>query len=150
MKDNLTTVNSKEVEWIIPDGMLQPLLHSCYIIIICLEEEERSFQIDRAGFAARSAFSRAQIRKGPSFRGGRGGGRGRGRGRGGRSTGRSGETGKSKFNSSEQDASKHIGEEQAGEKRKRAIEPDGGPDVGTRGATVPTIAATKKAKTDES
>ncbi|KAL4077429.1 hypothetical protein J3A83DRAFT_4087792 [Scleroderma citrinum] len=138
VRDNLKTVNSKEVEWIIPDGML---------LLSLFPEEERAFQIDRADFAARSALSRSQIRKGPSSRGGRGGGRGRGRGRGrgGRPTGRSGETDKVKSNKG-----KSTDEEQAGEKRKRAIEPDGGPDVGVRGATVPTIMTTKKVKTDES
>ncbi|TFY69879.1 hypothetical protein EVG20_g2963, partial [Dentipellis fragilis] len=39
--------------------------------------------------------------------------------------------------------------EQMGEKRKRAVEPDGGHDVGVRGAAVPSIASVaKKAKTD--
>lgn len=133
VKDNIKTVNSKEVEWTLPD-----------------EEEERAFQINRAAFAARSALSRSQIRKGPSSRGGRGGGRGRGRGRGGRPTGGSRETDKAKSNGGEQDGRKRASEDQAGEKRKRAVEPDGGPDVGIRGTTVPTISATKKAKTDES
>jgi lupus La protein len=38
---------------------------------------------------------------------------------------------------------------QAGEKRKRAVEPDGGPDVGVRGNNVPPVLqSAKKAKTD--
>jgi len=127
-----------------------PFFISCHVITVCSEEEERAFQIDRAAFAARSALSRSQIRKGPSSRGGRGGGRGRGRGRGGRPTGGSRETDKAKSNGGEQDGSKRASEDQAGEKRKRAVEPDGGPDVGIRGTTVPTISATKKAKTNES
>ena len=36
----------------------------------------------------------------------------------------------------------------AGEKRKRAVEPDGGPNVGQRGQGVPVIQAAKKAKTE--
>lgn len=57
VKANLKTVNSNEVQWSIPE-----------------EEEEKQFQIDRANFAARSALSRSQDRKGGSSRGGRGGG----------------------------------------------------------------------------
>lgn len=41
------------------------------------------------------------------------------------------------------------GEEQTGDKRKRAVEPDGGPDVGQRGQGVPLIQASKKVKTEE-
>ncbi len=41
------------------------------------------------------------------------------------------------------------GPEQAGEKRKRAVEPDGGPDVGVRGVGgPPAIQSAKKAKTE--
>ncbi len=37
-----------------------------------------------------------------------------------------------------------------GEKRKRAIEPDGAPDAGIRGNNAPPVVqATKKVKTDE-
>ncbi|KAF9235425.1 hypothetical protein BU15DRAFT_89588 [Melanogaster broomeanus] len=98
------------------------------------EEEEKQFQIDRANFAARSALSRSHLRAGSSSRGGRG--RGRGGGRGGRGGGRGG--------------GRRGAKNREGEKRKRAVEPDGGPDAGTRGAGVPTIAVAKKAKTDES
>ncbi|KAI6017863.1 hypothetical protein EDC04DRAFT_470939 [Pisolithus marmoratus] len=137
VKENLKTVNSNEVEWTIPD-----------------EEEERAFQVDRANFAARSALSRSQLRNGSSSRGGRGGGRGvgRGGGRGGRRGGRGGDGHRDKFKPKDKDASpsKPAGEEQSGEKRKRAVEPDGGPDVGVRGANVPTITVAKKVKTDES
>lgn len=110
------------------------------------EEEEKQFQIDRANFAARSALSRSQDRKGGSSRGGRGGGRGgrgaRGGGRGGRGGGRGG------GRSGEKSQSAVTSEEQSGEKRKRAVEPDGGPDTGVRGQAIPTIAPSKKAKTD--
>lgn len=34
------------------------------------------------------------------------------------------------------------------EKRKRAVEPDGGPDVGLRGQGVPVVQSAKKAKTE--
>lgn len=129
VKANLKTVNSNEVQWSIPE-----------------EEEEKQFQIDRANFAARSALSRSQDRKGGSSRGGRGGGRGgrgaRGGGRGGRGGGRGG------GRSGEKSQSAVTSEEQSGEKRKRAVEPDGGPDTGVRGQAIPTIAPSKKAKTD--
>ncbi|KIK92873.1 hypothetical protein PAXRUDRAFT_12982 [Paxillus rubicundulus Ve08.2h10] len=137
VKENVKTVNSHEVAWTIPD-----------------EEEEKKFQIDRANFAAKSALSRSQMRKSNPSRGGRGGrGGGRGAGRGGRG-GRGGARGGGR-NGGDRERAKEApkslsGEVPGGEKRKRAIEPDGGPDVGTRGAGVPTIALTKKAKTDES
>ena len=38
--------------------------------------------------------------------------------------------------------------EQTGDKRKRAVEPDGGPNVGVRGQGVPVVQASKKAKTE--
>ncbi|KAG0694602.1 hypothetical protein DFH29DRAFT_311889 [Suillus ampliporus] len=135
VKANLKTVNSNEVQWSIPE-----------------EEEEKQFQIDRANFAARSALSRSQDRKGGSSRGGRGGGRGgrggRGGGRGGRG-GRGGGRGGGRSGEKNKDSqSTPKSEEQSGEKRKRAVEPDGGPDTGVRGQAVPTIAPSKKAKTD--
>lgn len=110
------------------------------------EEEEKQFQIDRANFAAKSALSRSQMRKGSSGRGGRGGGRS---GRGG---GRHGGGDREKTRDKAKGAPKLVtpSESQTGEKRKRAVEPDGGPDVGVRGGGVPTIAASKKAKADES
>ncbi|KAJ8581102.1 hypothetical protein M405DRAFT_833096 [Rhizopogon salebrosus TDB-379] len=129
VKTNLKTVNSKEVQWSIPE-----------------EEEEKQFQIDRANFAARSALARSQDRTGSS-RGGRGGGRG-GRGRGGRGGSRGGRGGRGGGRNGEKDKSGKAPEEQSGEKRKRAVEPDGGPDTGVRGQAVPTIAPSKKAKTD--
>lgn len=148
MKDNIKSVNSREVEWTIPEGKSKCVSHSPYSMAGLSEEDEKAFQITRAGFAARSALSRSQVRKGSSSRGGRGGGRG-GRGvRGGhRLTGKIG-TKEHKFN--EKDVSKPAGDEQVGEKRKRAVEPDGGPDVGVRGVVVPTVVVSKKPKTGES
>ena len=46
------------------------------------------------------------------------------------------------------DSAAPSGEEQVGDKRKRAVEPDGGPDAGVRGQTVPAIQSAKKAKTE--
>ena len=86
-------------------------------------------------------------------RGGRGGARGgrdRGRGRGG---GRGG--GRDRDNKSRKDepaagaadkGEKGDDNTQAGEKRKRAVEPDGGPHTGIRGAGVPAIMSSKKSK----
>ncbi|KAF8124376.1 hypothetical protein EV363DRAFT_1354325 [Boletus edulis] len=127
VKENLKTVNSKEVVWTIPD-----------------EEEEKQFQIDRANFAAKSALSRTQMRKGSSGRGGRGG-------RGSRGGGRQGGGDRKKTKEKIKDAPQSIAtsESQTGEKRKRDIEPDGGPDVGVRGTGVPTIAAAKKVRADD-
>lgn len=131
VKTSLKTVNSNEVQWSIPE-----------------EEEEKKFQIDRANFAARSALSRSQDRKGGASRGGRGRGGGRGGrgGRGGSRGGRGGGRGGGRNGEKSQPAA--TSEEQIGEKRKRAIEPDGGPDTGVRGQAIPTIAPSKKAKTD--
>jgi len=128
VKENLKTVNSNEVVWTIPD-----------------EEEEKQFQIDRANFAAKSALSRTQTRKGGPGRGGRGG-------RGNRGGGRQGGGDRRKTKEKIKDAPQSIAtsESLTGEKRKRDIEPDGGPDVGVRGIGVPTIAAAKKVRADDS
>lgn len=124
MKDTIKTINNLEVTWTLPE-----------------EEEERLFEVERAQVAARSAFSQShgasEGRKGG--RAGRGGGwgRGRGRGRGGR------KGGQAKSNSDEKE------EPSVGDKRKRAIEPDGAPDAGIRGNHAPPVVqATKKVKTD--
>lgn len=104
-------------------------------------------QLERAASSAKRALHYAQNgdrgtgrgrgRGGRGGRGSRGGRGGRGRGaRGGRGGDRNAEKGEGK-------------EEQAGEKRKRAVEPDGGPDTGVRGQAVPTIQSAKKAKTTE-
>ena len=47
----------------------------------------------------------------------------------------------------EKDESK--AEPEAGEKRKRAVEPDGGPDVGVRGNNAPPVLQVKRVKTDD-
>ncbi|KAF7295227.1 WD-REPEATS-REGION domain-containing protein [Mycena indigotica] len=126
------------------------------------EEEEKEFQLERAQSAARMAWEQAsgmgKEKGGRGGRGGRGGGRGgrdsggrggrgRGRGRGGRREG-----GRDARPAEDVRATENTGAEDAptGEKRKRAVEPDGGPDVGVRGkAAPPTIASVKKAKTEE-
>lgn len=129
-------------------------------VFLYLESEEKEFQIERAQAAAKSALSTSL-----GSRSGRGGGRGgRSRGRGGRGNrgssrggrgggGRGGNRnhGEGRNGGTSGETSKDAaGEEQAGEKRKRAVEPDGGPDVGIRGTNAPPVLqSTKKAKTDE-
>ncbi|KZT68546.1 hypothetical protein DAEQUDRAFT_738607 [Daedalea quercina L-15889] len=133
VKEHLKTLGGKEVVWSIPD-----------------EETERAFQLERAQGSARRAVHFSQSNRGS----GRGrGGRGRGRGRGGRGRGGGGRGGaRTNSGSKSEDATAAAvaapGEEQAGEKRKRAVEPDGGPDVGQRGQAVPLIQSAKKAKVD--
>lgn len=105
------------------------------------EDEEHKFQINRANFAASRVISISNLK---SNRSGRGGGRG---GRGGRGGGRSGGR-----NPKQKDKSidrKSPDDEQAGEKRKRGVEPDGGPLADVRGTTVPVVRSTsKRAKTE--
>ncbi|KAH9929404.1 uncharacterized protein B0H18DRAFT_997012 [Fomitopsis serialis] len=130
VKEHLKTLGGKDVSWSIPD-----------------EETERAFQLERAQGSARRAVHYSQSSRGSSR--GRGG-RGRG-GRGGRGGGRGGGRTRSgpKENGAGAGAAAAPGEEQTGEKRKRAVEPDGGPTVGQRGLAVPVIQSAKKAKTDE-
>lgn len=88
---------------------------------------------------------------GPNTGSGKGGRGGRGR-RGGRF---GGDGGRQKGKSGASISTKE--EKQAGEKRKRAVEPDGGHDVGVRGFNSPPTltsagteeSATKKVKTDD-
>jgi lupus La protein len=109
-----------------------------------LETAEKAFQIERAQAAAQRVIS-VQIgstsgRGSRGGRGNRGGSRGRGRrGRGGGARPRGGEANGSK--EAREDSAAEVGE-----KRKRAVEPDGGPD--TKGQGVPVIQTSKKAKTD--
>lgn len=88
-----------------------------------------------------------------SGRGGGRGGSGRGGGRGGSKGGdrREGRRSPKKDDTSPGDKTAEVNGEktEAGEKRKRAVEPDGGPDAGVRGAGVPVIQSSKKTKTDE-
>ncbi|KAI0262781.1 hypothetical protein BC834DRAFT_844918 [Gloeopeniophorella convolvens] len=124
VREKIPTLNGKPVTWELPG-----------------EEEERTFELERANSAARRALGGSEA----GSRGGRGGRGGRGArgGRGGRGRGRGGRSGQNR------DRAEKDGDEQTGEKRKRAVEPDGGHDAGVRGQTVPTIAsASKKAKTD--
>ncbi|EIN05110.1 hypothetical protein PUNSTDRAFT_55034 [Punctularia strigosozonata HHB-11173 SS5] len=141
VKDNVKTMNGNTVTW-----------------SLCDEEEERKFEVDRLQHAAKRLFSSNQ-RSDKGSRGGRGRGRSRGRGgRGGRGGGRGGdrdskprggEKSEGKGGEKSEGGEKKAGEETAGDKRKRAVEPDGGPFTGTRGATVPVIqSVAKKAKVD--
>ena len=94
-------------------------------------------------------------------RGGRGEGRGGGRGgRGGRGGGRGGHRDRDNDRKFSKPTSKggevkapesapSAEKAEVGEKRKRAVEPDGGPNTGIRGAGVPVIQSAKKTKTDE-
>ncbi|KAG6876145.1 hypothetical protein C0992_000696 [Termitomyces sp. T32_za158] len=140
VKDTIKTLNSKEIIWSLPD-----------------ETTEKAFQIERAQNAAKSALDatfggsngrgrgRGRGRGGSRGRGGRGGGRdGGGRGRGGRGAG--GREGRE----ARDGKAKEPGSEEVGEKRKRAVEPDGGPDVGVRGKQAPPVlqSAAKKAKVE--
>ncbi|KAJ7098185.1 hypothetical protein B0H15DRAFT_824526 [Mycena belliarum] len=133
------------------------------------EDEEKQFQIERAQGAARAALEQAMgsggrgrggARGGRGGRGGGGGrggrdrdggrGRGGGRGHGGRG-GRGGGRGRGGGDRGEGRGSAENGGDDAatGEKRKRAVEPDGGPDVGVRGKGAPPIVASaKKAKVE--
>ena len=113
------------------------------------EDEEREFQINRANFAAARVITISNSKASRESRGGRGGRGGRGRGgRGGRGGGRGGRRESKRKDQSTDE--KTPGDGQAGEKRKRGVEPDGGLYAGTRGTVVPIVRSTsKKAKTDE-
>ncbi|CAK5264053.1 unnamed protein product [Mycena citricolor] len=136
VKDSLPKIGDKVVSWG-PVG----------------EEEEKQFQIERAQGAAKLAIEQAgttsslgsrgrgRDRGGARGRGGRGGrDRGRGRGRGGRDSGRS--KGPATANTDMEDSV-------VGEKRKRPIEPDGGPNVGVRGKGAPPAITSKRNKAEE-
>ncbi|KAG7441259.1 uncharacterized protein BT62DRAFT_956111 [Guyanagaster necrorhizus] len=114
------------------------------------EEEEKTFQIERAQSAARSVL-RCSEEGGPIRGRGRGGARGGGRVRGRGRGGRGGRGGHGRRENDRKDAGgEDAGPEKAGEKRKRAVEPDGGPDVGVRGVGAPpAIQSAKKIKTDD-
>ncbi|KAG6809523.1 hypothetical protein H0H92_015919 [Tricholoma furcatifolium] len=146
VKDIIKTINSKERET---------------NLVSSTETAEKEFQIERAQVAAKSAVDasfgggrggrggRGGARGG---RGGRGGGRDGGRGRGGGRGGRGGRGGASNGRDSrDKKDAQEAGTEEVGEKRKRAVEPDGGPNVGVRGNNAPPVlgSAAKKAKTDE-
>ncbi|TFK73087.1 hypothetical protein BDN72DRAFT_855091 [Pluteus cervinus] len=134
VKEKIPTINSKPVTWTLPE-----------------EAEEKAFQIERAQTAAKSALSQNQGSSQRGFRGGRGGGRGGNRGRGGRGGGRGGHRDRRDDKGKGRSDAQTDGGEGTGEKRKRAVEPDGGPDVGVRGTAGPPIirTASKKAKVDE-
>ncbi|KAF8522761.1 hypothetical protein BU17DRAFT_64220 [Hysterangium stoloniferum] len=123
IREQLEIVNDNVVEWEVPD-----------------EETEKAFQIERAKAAAQRVISNSDNRGS----GGRGGGRG---GRGARG-GRGGRGGRGKRGGGRNREAKRDDAAEAGEKRKRAIEPDGGPD--TKGKGVPVLQVAKKAKADSS
>ncbi|KAJ3812456.1 hypothetical protein F5876DRAFT_37369 [Lentinula aff. lateritia] len=161
VKKTIRTINGNEITWSQID-----------------EEEEKSFQIRRAQSSARAALRNDDEISSTSRpqRGGRGGSRGgasRGRGgrdggresrggRGGRGSrgGRGGRGGRGKHDRENGKAngdvtpatsgdSKLDADNAAGEKRKRAVEPDGGPDVGIRGVAGPPVLQTaKKVRTE--
>jgi len=109
-----------------------------------IEELEKTFQIERAQTAVRNAFSQQDRGAQRGGRGGRRGGRGGRVGRGGRGGRGGGGRRDGKF------ASAGAGEAQAGEKRKRAVEPDGAAGAGTRGTNAPPMLQTaKKIKTND-
>ena len=118
-----------------------------------IEEEEKLFEIERAKAAAKNAFSQASSSKDSKRSSGTSRGRGRGArgGRGGRGSTRGGRGrgGRGGARSGRDDKTEAAGDEATGEKRKRGVEPDGGPNVGDRGTDAPpAIQATKKVKTD--
>lgn len=139
IKETIKTINENEVTWTLPS-----------------EEDEKQFQIERAQSGAKLAlqggFSRDRDSGGRGRGRGRGGG-GRGGGRGGRGRGGHGDRqrrGGDRNAEREKEKGQQKGEE-VGEKRKRAVEPDGGPLVGQRGTAAPPMLApstSKRSKTD--
>ncbi|TFK29163.1 hypothetical protein FA15DRAFT_664482 [Coprinopsis marcescibilis] len=140
VQEAIKTINKNAVTWTVP-----------------AEDDEKKFQIERAQVAARTALAQMgnKDRGGRGGRGGRGRGGGRG-GRGGRGGGRGGgrpHNDRSRNDRSDRpsESKKTDGEGDAGEKRKRAVEPDGGPFTGVRGSNAPPAIASvaKKVKTDD-
>ncbi|KAN0138525.1 hypothetical protein V8E53_003513 [Lactarius tabidus] len=128
VKEKIPTLNGKPITWELPE-----------------EEDEHAFGIERANSAAKRALGGTE-----STRGGRGGGRARG-GRGGRGGGRDRGARRNKGGDGD-NRPQNGGDEQAGEKRKRGMEPDDGDNAGVRGQVVPTIVSastSKKPKTDD-
>ncbi|KAF9255077.1 hypothetical protein L218DRAFT_884893 [Marasmius fiardii PR-910] len=155
VKEAVKTINGNAITWtVIP------------------EEDEKAFMIRRAQSGARYALRQAEEHSGTGGRGGRGGGRGHSRGgsgrggggrggrggggRGGRGGGgrkggeqKGGSQAKASTNGSAVEGATSDGTPTVGEKRKRAVEPDGGLDVGIRGQDAPpTLQSAKKAKVD--
>ncbi|KAJ7684847.1 hypothetical protein DFH06DRAFT_1264287 [Mycena polygramma] len=159
------TLSEKEIQFV--KDTLPKIAHAEVAWSLAGEDEEKQFQIERAQSAARAALDQAMGTgwKDRSGRGGRGGGRGGrggggrggrdrdggrgGRGRGGRGGGR-GRGGRDRGEGRGNGTEAAGGDDAAtGEKRKRAVEPDGGPDVGVRGkGAPPVIASAKKAKVE--
>ncbi|KAL5525322.1 hypothetical protein ACEPAF_9192 [Sanghuangporus sanghuang] len=132
VKEKVKTLNGKEVTWSEAE-----------------EAEEKAFLIERAQTAARRVMTVATRAAAKSNRGGRGGGGGR---RSGKSGGKGGDRregkGSPKKGSHGKKSSDANGEAKTGEKRKRPVEPDGGPDAGVRGVGVPVVLSSKKSKTE--
>ncbi|KAN0136574.1 hypothetical protein V8E53_005621 [Lactarius tabidus] len=127
VKEKIPTLNGNPITWELPE-----------------EEDEHAFGIERANSAAKRALGGTE-----STRGGRGAGRARG-GRGGRGGGRDRGARRNKGGDGD-NRPQNGGDEQAGEKRKSGMEPDGGDNAGVRGQVVPTIVSastSKKPKTD--
>lgn len=137
IKEAIKTINGNEVTWTLPS-----------------EEDEKQFQIERAQSGAKLALQGGTFSRDRDS-GGRGRGRGRGGGRGGR--GRGGHGGDRQRRGGDRNAEREKEKEQqqkgeeVGEKRKRAVEPDGGPLVGQRGTAAPPMLApstSKRSKTE--
>lgn len=122
------------------------LYHQAFIfpILRSTESEEKEFLVERAQNAARRVTTIAARTAAKASRGGKGGMRG---GRGGsKAGGRKENKGSPKKSNTKSESN---GQAETGGKRKRAVEPDGGPDAGVRGVGVPVIQSSKKPKTDE-
>lgn len=150
VKEKIQTLNGNAVTWEIPEGTLIPFfraLGASSSPFRHAEEEEHEFGIERANAAAKRALGSADggSRGGRAGRASSRGGRGARGGRGGRA-GRGTQASKNRNGSNR---AQDSGDEQIGEKRKRAVEPDGGHDAGVRGQGVPSVVtASKKPKTD--
>lgn len=136
IKETIKTINGNEVTWTLPN-----------------EEDEKQFQIERAKSGAKLALQGGAFSRDRDS-GGRGRGRGRGGGRGGRGRGGHGDRqrrgGDRNAERANQKEHQQKGDE-VGEKRKRAVEPDGGPLVGQRGTAAPPMLApstSKRSKTE--
>jgi len=114
---------------------------SIIFLMFISEETEKAFQAERAQTAAQRVVANDVGGNSSSGRGGRGRSRGGRGGRGSRGGGRGGGG-----RGGDRNGPKSSEEAKAGEKRQRAVEPDGGPN--TKGQGVPVIQSAKKVKTD--
>ena len=148
VRQNLKIMNGKELTWTAAGGKYTNTMYLQAIHLMMkissLEDEEKAFLTERAQNAAKRAFGATLPGKNTRGRGGARGGRGGG---GHRNAPRSNEVKSDSASGKEKSAGT---ESQAGEKRKRAVEPDGGPDTGIRGAGIPAIMSAKRSKTEAS